>query len=98
MMPDPTNPLYSAASVLTNTLLFFLTPLRSNPNLFCLKYASNVAIIIKGVAILMPMITSDVRWLLHAPTKKCVYLRVDLIEIFYEPLIYNIRFRLGAEQ
>ena len=91
IMPDFINPLYSAASVLTNTLLFFSIPPKSHPNLFSLKYASNVAIIIKSVAILMPIITPNVRWLLHAPTKKCICLQVDLIEIFYEPLTYKTK-------
>jgi hypothetical protein len=90
-MPNSTNPLYSAALVLINTLLFFLTPPRSYPNLFSLKYISNVAIIIKSVAILIPIITLDIRWLLYALTKKFIYLQVDLFKIFYKPLIYKTK-------
>jgi hypothetical protein len=41
------------------------------------------------VAILMPMITSDVRWLWHALTENFACLQVDLFEIFHEPLIYK---------
>src|SRR6266702_5304076 len=93
--PDSTNPLYSAASVLTNTLLrphhYSQRPLHLTLNLFYLKCASNVAIIIKGVAISMPMITSDVRWLLHALTENFVCLQVDPFEIFHEPLIYKTK-------
>jgi len=44
----------------TNTILLFLTPPKFNPNLFSLKYISNITIIIKGVAILMPIIMLDI--------------------------------------
>ena len=95
IMPNPINPLYSCSvspyKHLTKIILLFLTPPRSNPNLFSLKCASNVAIIIKSVTILMPMITSDVRWLLHALTEYFVCLRVDLFKIFHEPLIYKTK-------
>jgi len=52
---------------------------------------SNVAIIIKSVAIFIPIITQDVQQLLHAPTKNFVCPQVDLFEIFHEPLIYKTK-------
>ena len=66
-------------------------PPRSNPDFFSLKYASNIAIIIKSMAIFIPIIILNIWWLLHALTKNFIYLQVDFYKIFHKPLIYKTK-------
>ena len=64
VMPNSINPLYSTVSVFIKypieVTLSFLMPFRSNPNLFSLKYINNIAIIIRNIAISIPIIMLNI--------------------------------------